>query len=127
LTAKRNVTKAADYLHNLKTFTDLMSHFMADLANSGAAMGPDIIKLGDELFLVKDYKECRLINDELKAILNYDKAKLEKKVKKHWSKKVATKMVLMDQNKFPIQLAKLQANAYFKNQLAKCDATRFTG
>ena len=36
-------------------------------------------------------------------------------------------MVLVDQNKFPIQLAKLQANAYFKNQLAKCDATRFTG
>ena len=33
LTAKRNVTKAADYLHNLKTFPDLMSHFMADLAN----------------------------------------------------------------------------------------------
>ena len=77
-------------------------------------MGPDIIKLGDELFMIKDYKECRLIKDELKAILNYDKAKLEKKVNKHWSKKVATKMVLMDQNKFPIQLAKLQANAYFK-------------
>ena len=36
-------------------------------------------------------------------------------------------MVLVDQNKFPIQLAKLQANAYFKKQLAKCDATRFTG
>ena len=36
-------------------------------------------------------------------------------------------MVLVDQNKFPIQLAKLQANAYFKHQLAKCDATRFTG
>ena len=36
-------------------------------------------------------------------------------------------MVLVDQNKFPIQLAKLQANAYFKYQLAKCDATRFTG
>ena len=89
-------------------------------------MGPDIIKLGDELYLVKDYKECHLINDELKAILNYDKAKLEKKVKKHWSSKVATKMVLVDQNKFPIQLAKLQANAYFKNQLAKCDTTRFT-
>ena len=52
---------------------------MADLANSGAAMGPDIIKLGDELFMIKDYKESRLINDELKAILNYDKAKLEKK------------------------------------------------
>ena len=33
LTAKRNVTKAADYLHSLKTFPDLMSHFMADLAN----------------------------------------------------------------------------------------------
>ena len=32
LTAKRNVTKAADYLHSLKTFPDLMSHFMADLA-----------------------------------------------------------------------------------------------
>ena len=48
-------------------------------------MGPDIIKLGDELYLIKDYKECRLINDELKAILNYDKAKLEKKEKKHWS------------------------------------------
>ena len=90
-------------------------------------MGPDIIKLGDELYLIKDYKECRLIKDELKAILNYDKAKLEKKLKKHWSTKVATKMVLVDQNKFPIQLAKLQANAYFKNQLAKCDATRFTG
>jgi len=36
-------------------------------------------------------------------------------------------MVLVDQNKFPIQLAKLQANTYFKNQLAKCDTTRFTG
>ena len=36
-------------------------------------------------------------------------------------------MLLVDQNKFPIQLAKLQANAYFKQQLAKCDATRFTG
>ena len=36
-------------------------------------------------------------------------------------------MVLVDQNKFPIQLAKLQANAYFKKQLAKCDATRFIG
>ena len=46
-------------------------------------MGPDIIKLGDELFLIKDYKECRLINDELKAIFNYDKAKLEKKEKKY--------------------------------------------
>ena len=48
-------------------------------------MGPDIIKLGDELYLIKDYKESRLIKDELKAMLNYDKAKLEKKVKKHWS------------------------------------------
>ena len=76
-------------------------------------MGPDIIKLGDELFMIKDYKECHLIKNELKAILNYDKVKLEKKVKKHWSTKVATKMVLVDQNKFPIQLAKLQANAYF--------------
>ena len=100
---------------------------MTDLTNSGAASGPDIIKLGDELFLIKDYKEFRLINDELKAIFNYDKVKLEKKVEKHSSKKVATKMLLVDQNKFPIQLAKLQANAFFKNQLAKCDATRFTG
>ena len=77
--------------------------------------------------MIKDYKDCRLINDELKAILNYDKAKLDKKEKKYASKKVATKMVLVDQNKFPIQLAKLQANAYFKKQLAKCDSTRFTG
>ena len=36
-------------------------------------------------------------------------------------------MLLADQNKFPIEFAKLQANAYFKQQLAKCDATRFTG
>ena len=36
-------------------------------------------------------------------------------------------MVLVNQNKFPIELAKLQANAYFKHQLVKCDATRFTG
>ena len=127
LTANRNVTKAADYLHSLKTFPDLMSHFMADLTNTGAVMGPEIIKLGDELFMIKDYKEFRLIKYELKAILNYDKAKLEKKVKKHWSSKVACKMVLVDQNKFPIQLAKLQANAYFKKHLAKCDATRFNG
>ena len=49
MTAKRNVTKAANYLHSLKAYPDLMSHFMADLANSGAATGPDIIKLGDEL------------------------------------------------------------------------------
>ena len=33
LTAKRNVTKAADYLHSLNAYSDLMSHFMADLAN----------------------------------------------------------------------------------------------
>ena len=33
LTTKRNVTKAADYLHSLKNYPDLMSHFMADLAN----------------------------------------------------------------------------------------------
>ena len=58
---------------------------MADLVTSGAATGPDIIKLGDELFMIKDYKDCRLINDELKAIFNYDKAKLDKKVKKHSS------------------------------------------
>ena len=48
-------------------------------------MGPDIIKLGDELYLIKDYKECHLMKDELNAILNYDKAKLEKKLKKHSS------------------------------------------
>ena len=33
ITAKRNVTKAADYLHSLKTFPNLLSQFMADLAN----------------------------------------------------------------------------------------------
>ena len=63
--------------------------------------------MGDELYLVKDYKEFHLMEDELKAIFSYDFAKLEKKVKKHVSKKVASKMLLVDQNKFPIQLAKL--------------------
>ena len=98
---------AADYLNSLKNYPDLITHFMADLATSGAATGPDIIKLGDELFLIKDYRESRLIGNELKAILNYDKAKLDKKIYKYLSKKVAIKMLLANQNKFPIELAKL--------------------
>ena len=105
---------AADYIHNLKAFPDLLSHFMADLTILGASIGHDIIKIGDEACLTKDFKECCLIENELKVIFKSDKTKLEKKMTTYLSKKVATKMLLVDQNKFPIQLAKLQANAYFK-------------
>ena len=78
------------------------------------------------MHFVKNYRDWRLLERELKDMYLKNVDEVAKKAKKLKSKKQAVKAVTIANKKRPIQEEKKKTNEFFRAELIKCKPERFS-